>query len=200
MEENIKSSDEYNTHLPNMPVYEQEALKQNISLNQFLSDKIGLHDEIVEVLIANWKSNNIEKDLSGPIENDKIVPFHKNMWRRKTDKELEQEKGLSGKHLVVALFFSCFFTLGILLRSQSWGTAIFCFIICFILSCIGLSMFDDPLYFISFLFGESSSSGNSVICSKCHKTTIRSDKTKCECGGDFEPIEKWTWVENDLEN
>jgi hypothetical protein len=86
MEENIKSSDEYNTHLPNMPVYEQEALKQNIPLNQFLVDKVGLHDEVAEVLIANWNSNNIETGLSDSIENDSLEKENTNM--KKSEKLL----------------------------------------------------------------------------------------------------------------
>jgi hypothetical protein len=76
MDRNIKTSDEYKIHFPNMQVYAQEALKQNISLNQFLVDTIGLDDEVIEVLIANWDSGDIAKDLSTSGENVSLKRIH----------------------------------------------------------------------------------------------------------------------------
>jgi membrane protease YdiL (CAAX protease family) len=73
MDGNVKSSDEYNTHLPNMPVYAQEALKQNISLNKFLVDTLGLDDNVVEALIANWNTSDITKDLNTSDENLSLI-------------------------------------------------------------------------------------------------------------------------------
>jgi hypothetical protein len=68
MDGNIKSSDEYKIHFPNMPVYAQEALKQNISLSHFLANSIGLDVDVVEVLTANWNSGDIAEDLSSSVE------------------------------------------------------------------------------------------------------------------------------------
>ncbi len=72
MDGSIKSSDEYKIHFPNMSVYAQEALKQNISLSQFLVDTLGLDDVVVEVIIANWNSDDIAKDLNSSVKNDDL--------------------------------------------------------------------------------------------------------------------------------
>jgi hypothetical protein len=47
--------------------------------------------------------------------------------------------------------------------------------------------------------GTTSSLSPSVICNVCHSMASRSNKEKCECGGRYEPLDDWKWVEDGIE-
>jgi hypothetical protein len=40
------------------------------------------------------------------------------------------------------------------------------------------------------------SSAKVVICNKCHRVKHRDRDGACECGGNFEDFDNWTWIED----
>ena len=35
-----------------------------------------------------------------------------------------------------------------------------------------------------------------LICDRCHRTKRRDRETKCECGGTFDSLDNWTWIDD----
>jgi hypothetical protein len=60
MKTDLKNSDEYKTHLPNMLIYAKEANRNGLPLNQFLVENIWIDDDVAEVLVNNWDPENPE--------------------------------------------------------------------------------------------------------------------------------------------
>ncbi len=48
------NSEEYGLHILNMPMYSEEAQKKNVPLKEFLSESIGIDEEVIKELLNNW--------------------------------------------------------------------------------------------------------------------------------------------------
>jgi len=121
------------------------------------------------------------------------------MWCKKTQNELRIDKinkEIKKKDIktptVVAAIASCV----ILIWEQT--VVIFCstFIICFFLSYIGQVFFNDPIFFVTWIFSGNPTPDKEQfgICIKC-KNTYTMNNT-CPCGGEIESIEYWKWVDD----
>ncbi len=124
------------------------------------------------------------------------------MWKRKTEEDLNKE-GILSKFTIGSLMVAVW--LAGLASVMAWpiiGTltgVMIVFVILFVFSCIGILLFKDPAFITGFFFGTSTASVQTDICNKCFSAVERTDSKICKCGGNYEPIEKWKWVEDEEE-
>lgn len=131
------------------------------------------------------------------------------MWKRKTEEDYKKEKkvkekekiffGLSKQDILTSFFIAVFLTLSVSYYVQTISLIIFCFVLFFVLSCIGVLSYGDPAFIFKIIFSGSSSSNVSVICNVCHSVVLKSNNKICECGGRYEPLENWKWIEDEIE-
>ena len=65
MDNDLKTSEAYCMHIQNMPAYAAGAKEKGVSVEEFLAGKVGLDDDLIAVLLANWDPADIQirKDL-----------------------------------------------------------------------------------------------------------------------------------------
>jgi hypothetical protein len=129
------------------------------------------------------------------------------MWQRKSPEELKEEERKKSRHrknptlpIVIAVFGALISLLGDLFDARRFGVPrlwffVFSFILLFVVSYIGQYFFDNAVVLVTWLISGGGLVGERTqICSLCHDVK-RPDKTKiCHCGGTFEPLEHWKWV------
>jgi len=54
MNNDIRHSEEYNTHIQNMPAYASGARAKGVSLEDFLANNVGIEDALISALIVDW--------------------------------------------------------------------------------------------------------------------------------------------------
>lgn len=125
------------------------------------------------------------------------------MWKRKTEEDYKKEKketflGLSKNDFLLSFFISIFLAFCLYVYEPDISSVIIYFVIIFILCCIGVRLFDDPVAVLN-IFTAGSTLAPSVICNLSHSVVPRSKNEKCECGGRYEPLDDWKWVEDEIE-
>ena len=124
------------------------------------------------------------------------------MWIRKTEEDYKQAGILSNfttVNLVIAVSLAVLATLLLMAISvvETLVGIVFCFVIFVAFPCIGILLFNDPFFITSFLvFGSAAASVQTDICNKCFSEVQRTDNKLCKCGGKYEPVENWKWVED----
>ncbi len=109
--------------------------------------------------------------------------------------------GLSKQDILSSFFCAIVLTLVVFLYLPDISRIIPFFVFLFVISCIGVRLYDNSAAFINILtFGSMSSTlYPSVICVVCHAVVLRSKNEKCECGGSYEPFDNWKWEEDEIE-
>jgi len=125
------------------------------------------------------------------------------MWKRKTEEDFIKEKegklfGLSKSDFLLSFFISFSLAIYLYVHDPNISRLIVYFVIIFILCCIGVRLFDDPVGILN-IFTAGSTLAPSVICNVCHSIVSRSKKEKCECSGKYEPLDDWKWIEDEIE-
>ena len=113
------------------------------------------------------------------------------MWKRKTEEDFKKDNILSNftrGNLIVAVFLAGLVTLMATPIIATLAGIIFCFVILFAFSCIGILLFNDPGFITSFFLGAATTSVQTDICNKCISVVERTDNKICKCGGRYEPI------------
>jgi len=125
------------------------------------------------------------------------------MWVRKTEEEIAEERTRIRFAFGWPLLWGCLAFVANLINSadaaERWPTTVFGSI------CLGVSV-AIAVYFYRIYFGKQKGAvfgGSSYfwvdfdawICSKCHSVKHPRGSVHCKCGGTFEPIETWKWVE-----
>ncbi len=125
------------------------------------------------------------------------------MWKRKNKEDYKKEiffLGFSKSDLIASFFIAFFSTLAVFYYIRTISYIIFSFFFFFFLSCVGVLLYDDPTFIIKIIFsGSSAPEYSSDICNACHSVVLRSDSEICECGGRYEPLENWKWIEDEKE-
>ena len=65
---------------------------------------------------------------------------------------------------------------------------------------VALIVFFLFVYILQTLWGSFENQRAAVICSNCSAVKEPDSKVDCKCGGRFEPLENWHWVEDDDED
>ncbi len=112
------------------------------------------------------------------------------MWKRKTEEDYEKDKkllflGVSLENYISIFIVSVLCTSGLYFHNKEIPFLITCFIFIFVLGYIG-----TRFRFVSY---------NNDICNTCHSAVSRSKDKQCECGGRYEPLDDWKWVEDESE-
>ncbi len=130
---------------------------------------------------------------------------HKNMWKRKTKEDYKKVKekiflDFSKSDLITSFSIAVFATLSVFYYLQTISYVIFSFVLFFFLSCIGVLLYDDPTFIMKIIFsGSSAPEFSSDICNACYSIVLRSNNKICECGGEYEPLDNWKWIEDKIE-
>lgn len=121
------------------------------------------------------------------------------MWKRKTEEDRKKESILSNftiGNLMVAVWLAGIASLMAWPIIRTLSGVIILFVILFVFSCIGILLFNNPAFITGFFFGSADTSVQTDICNKCFSVVERTDNKICKCGGKYEPIENWKWVED----
>ena len=125
------------------------------------------------------------------------------MWVRKTKDEVAQDRNRVRLEFGWPLLWGLFVFVGTFFRSviaaERWSKAVSSSI------CLG-AIVSVVVYLYRLCFGKRKGAvlGGKLfvwvdcdawICSKCHSVKHPRGSVFCECGGRFEPIETWKWVE-----
>ncbi len=137
------------------------------------------------------------------------------MWKRINDEDRRKEKleklgkkeklffEFSPTELITSLLIAIFCTIILFFSVKlTLSESIFCFIIIFSLSLLSVNYGPFLLSLLTILLSEGRSSGLpdlTDICNTCYSVVPRSKLKKCECGGKYEPLENWKWVEDKIE-
>ncbi|MCP4404744.1 MAG: hypothetical protein GY801_46525 [bacterium] len=122
------------------------------------------------------------------------------MWTRKTaedDKHDQTRSNFTRGNVIVAVILAVVATLLATADIHTFAGIVMCFVIFFAFSCVGIVLFNDPTFIVGFfiLGSTASATRHTDICNTCHSVVQRTDKTICQCGGRYEPLEHWKWVE-----
>jgi hypothetical protein len=119
------------------------------------------------------------------------------MWKRKTEEDLKKASVLSNftrDKLILAVILA---GLATIIAAPVIGVFVWIlFVVLFSFSCVGIFLFNDPAFITSFFLGAGAVSPQTDICNKCFSVVERTENRICKCGGKYEPIENWKWVED----
>jgi hypothetical protein len=125
------------------------------------------------------------------------LPDNSIMWIKKDLKKVKKELLISklSPNLPLIIGFLVSF-LGVFYANNFDFFWVY-FISSFIIKYLGQIFFNDAFSIISIFFFTTSSNYRNDICNLCKKIRPRIKEKKCECGGLYEPLETWEWVEDD---
>jgi len=137
------------------------------------------------------------------------------MWIKKTNKEIEAYRKKAGKSLLVPLAFSLTFLIGEILFYRfppvcwedpkppsffvplTWKEILYnklpeSFLIAFVIFIL--------LYIAQRKDKKNIYEEKSFICVKCNKLIGETNKTTCECGGEYIDINEMRWIDDELDS
>lgn len=120
------------------------------------------------------------------------------MWKRKSPDQLDEEKCKYKKNPKPPLIFAVIVGLISLFYETSLTVFIISFLLTLIIVHISLMLFNDRFFIIFTLFGEPTfqSDNKTVICNICNKIKLADRNKSCQCGGTFELLRKWEWIDD----
>jgi hypothetical protein len=122
------------------------------------------------------------------------------MWVRKSPEELEKDQHKNKRRrknptlpLAIGLVIASFE----LLYDPKLDYFLVTLFAVFALAYLGQLFFNDAVKIISLVDGSGTEKQEATdICISCFEVKRRDETKQCTCGGFFEPLENWKWIEN----
>ncbi len=120
------------------------------------------------------------------------------MWVRKKENEINEAiriKKIKRFNPLIPLILSIFFAFFSVLYELDFSPFFFFLIGSFIIIYAGQVFFNNIGFFFSWFVGSPSDQDSFDICSSCFTIKPTITEKACSCGGEFEPIEFYDWIE-----
>jgi hypothetical protein len=118
------------------------------------------------------------------------------MWIKKDPKKVKNQLLLSKLSPALPLIVGSMVTLLSVFYDDNFDNFWMYLIFSFVVTYLGQIFFNDAFSIVSLFFFTTSSNYRNDICNLCKKIRPRSKDKKCDCGGFYEPIENWKWVDD----